>query len=88
MGQCEGSSCNQLIIRMTPDEGVMLKFGLKMPGGGFTVKQVGMDFCMPRFVTIICRSLRAFVAGCHAGGSMLYTRMMPWKPVGSLSIRS
>lgn len=43
-GQCSGSSCNKLIIRIQPNESITLKFGLKMPGAGFTVKQVGMDF--------------------------------------------
>ena len=38
------SSDNQLIIRIQPDEGILLKFGLKVPGAGFNVKNVGMDF--------------------------------------------
>lgn len=44
VGQCSGGSCNKLIIRIQPNESITLKFGLKMPGAGFTVKQVGMDF--------------------------------------------
>ncbi|MCP9612146.1 glucose-6-phosphate dehydrogenase [Coprobacter tertius] len=43
-GQCAGSSCNQLIIRVQPDESISMKFGLKIPGAGFEVKQVSMDF--------------------------------------------
>lgn len=43
-GQCSGSSCNKLIIRIQPDESITLRFGLKEPGTGFIVKQVGMDF--------------------------------------------
>jgi glucose-6-phosphate 1-dehydrogenase len=35
---------NQLIIRIQPDEGILLKFGLKVPGAGFNIKSVGMDF--------------------------------------------
>ncbi len=35
---------NQLIIRIQPDEGLLLKFGMKVPGAGFNVKNVGMDF--------------------------------------------
>ena len=35
---------NQLIIRVQPDEGILLKFGMKVPGAGFKVKNVGMDF--------------------------------------------
>jgi glucose-6-phosphate 1-dehydrogenase len=36
--------CNQLIIRIQPDEGILLTFGLKQPGTGFNVKIVSMDF--------------------------------------------
>ncbi len=43
-GQCSGSSCNKLVIRIQPDESITFRFGLKMPGAGFTVKQVGMEF--------------------------------------------
>lgn len=35
---------NQLIIRIQPDEGLLLRLGLKMPGAGFAAKNVGMDF--------------------------------------------
>ncbi|HNX65662.1 MAG TPA: glucose-6-phosphate dehydrogenase [Bacteroidales bacterium] len=35
---------NQLIIRIQPDEGILLKFGMKVPGSGYMVKDVGMDF--------------------------------------------
>ncbi len=38
------SSCNQLIIRIQPDEGILIKFGMKEPGAGFKVKSVLMDF--------------------------------------------
>jgi len=37
-------SDNQLIIRIQPDEGILLKFGMKEPGAGFNVKNVDMDF--------------------------------------------
>lgn len=37
-------NCNQLIVRIQPDEGIMLKFGMKQPGSGFKVKPVNMDF--------------------------------------------
>ncbi|MEM9921261.1 MAG: glucose-6-phosphate dehydrogenase [Bacteroidota bacterium] len=35
---------NQLIIRIQPNEGMLLKFGMKVPGSGFEVKDVGMEF--------------------------------------------
>jgi len=37
-------SCNQLVIRVQPDEGILLKFGMKTPGAGFDVQTVNMDF--------------------------------------------
>ena len=39
---CE--SCNQLVIRIQPDEGILLKFSMKVPGAGFEVQNVNMDF--------------------------------------------
>ncbi len=35
---------NQLLIRIQPDEGISLKFGMKTPGSGFDVQNVDMDF--------------------------------------------
>lgn len=35
---------NQLIIRIQPDEGIVLKFAAKVPGSGFEVKKVSMNF--------------------------------------------
>jgi len=35
---------NQLVIRIQPDEGILLKFDMKEPGSGFNVKNVNMDF--------------------------------------------
>ena len=43
VGQCSGRSCNKLTLRIQPDEGVWLKFGLKVPGAGYEVAQVSMD---------------------------------------------
>jgi glucose-6-phosphate 1-dehydrogenase len=38
------ASANQLVIRIQPDEGILLKFGMKVPGAGYAVKDVAMDF--------------------------------------------
>jgi len=38
------SAGNQFIIRIQPDEGILLKFDMKEPGSGFNVKNVDMDF--------------------------------------------
>ncbi|SFF07701.1 glucose-6-phosphate dehydrogenase [Sunxiuqinia elliptica] len=37
-------TANQLVIRIQPDEGILLKFGMKVPGAGFRVQTVNMDF--------------------------------------------
>lgn len=37
-------AANQLIIRIQPDEGILLNFGMKTPGSGYEVQKVGMDF--------------------------------------------
>jgi glucose-6-phosphate 1-dehydrogenase len=37
-------STNQLVIRIQPDEGLLLKFGIKVPGSGYKVQETGMDF--------------------------------------------
>jgi glucose-6-phosphate 1-dehydrogenase len=44
MDKNDNSYNNQLIIRIQPDEGILLKFGMKVPGAGFNIKNVGMDF--------------------------------------------
>jgi glucose-6-phosphate 1-dehydrogenase len=35
---------NKLIIRIQPDEGIQISFGLKEPGAGFKAKEVKMNF--------------------------------------------
>lgn len=35
---------NQLFIRIQPDEGILLRFGMRMPSTQFNIKSVNMDF--------------------------------------------
>ncbi|HEY9839154.1 MAG: glucose-6-phosphate dehydrogenase [Candidatus Sericytochromatia bacterium] len=35
---------NLLILRIQPDEGILLKIGMKVPGSGFEIRPVNMDF--------------------------------------------
>lgn len=35
---------NALIIRIQPDEGILIKFGVKVPGQGFKVERANLDF--------------------------------------------
>lgn len=75
VGQCSGSSCNKLTIRIQPDESISMKFGLKMPGAGFTVRQVGMDF---RYDSLSHDKLpdayERLLLDAMAGDSTLYAR--------------
>ncbi|MDT7830271.1 glucose-6-phosphate dehydrogenase [Pricia sp. S334] len=38
------SKDNKLIIRIQPDEGILIKFGVKVPGQGFKVERANLDF--------------------------------------------
>ena len=42
--EARGLLPNSLILRIQPDEGIALEFGAKVPGQGFTVRSVAMDF--------------------------------------------
>ncbi len=38
-------SCdNILVLRIQPDEGVLMTLGMKKPGGGFEIQEMEMDF--------------------------------------------
>ncbi len=43
-GEDSPSGNNKLILRIQPDEGILLKIGMKTPGAGFKVQTVNMDF--------------------------------------------
>ncbi len=43
-GEHGNNGTNKLVIRIQPDEGILLKFGMKTPGAGFEVQTVNMDF--------------------------------------------
>ena len=77
-------SCNQLVIRIQPDEGILLKFGMKTPGAGFEVENVNMDF---HYSDLSNKSIPAayerLLYDCMIGDSTLYARgdavMAAWK---------
>ncbi len=37
-------ACNKLILRIQPDEGMLLEIGIKTPGQGFNVQNIDLDF--------------------------------------------
>jgi glucose-6-phosphate 1-dehydrogenase len=83
--QKEGcTGCNQLILRIQPDEGILLKFGMKIPGAGFNVKNVNMDFHYSDLSTEhIPEAYERLLYDCMNGDSTLYTRsdavLTAWK---------
>lgn len=82
----KGSSdlSNQLIIRIQPDEGILLKFGMKTPGAGFNVQSVSMDFHYSDLSHLrIPDAYERLLLDCMIGDSTLYARidavMAAWK---------
>jgi len=66
---------NQLIIRIQPDEGILLKFGMKVPGKGFNIKNVGMDFHYSDLTnTKVPEAYERLILDVLLGDSTLYAR--------------
>lgn len=68
-------SSNQLIIRIQPDEGILLKFGMKEPGAGFKVKPVNLDFHYSTLADIkLPSAYERLLLDCMRGDATLYSR--------------
>ena len=66
---------NQLIIRIQPDEGILLKFGMKTPGAGFNVKTVNMDFHYSDLAeSHVSSAYERLLLDCMQGDATLYAR--------------
>lgn len=66
---------NQLVIRIQPDEGILLKFGMKLPGEGFMVKNVNMDFHYKELADIhVPSAYERLLHDAMLGDSTLYSR--------------
>ena len=64
---------NQLILRIQPDEGILLKTGMKMPGNGYDVKTVNMDFHYTDLDDhYIPEAYERLILDCMAGDSTLF----------------
>jgi len=69
------SNNNQLIIRIQPDEGILLKFGMKTPGAGFDVQTVNMDFHYSDLAgTEVPTAYERLLLDCMQGDATLYAR--------------
>lgn len=66
---------NQLVIRIQPDEGILLKFGMKVQGAGFKVQDANMDFHYKNLTdSYIPEAYQRLLLDCMQGDSTLYTR--------------
>ncbi|MFO7933145.1 MAG: glucose-6-phosphate dehydrogenase [Bacteroidales bacterium] len=66
---------NQLVIRIQPDEGILLHFGVKVQGAGFRVRDVNMDFHYKDLIdSYIPEAYQRLLLDCMQGDSTLYTR--------------
>lgn len=78
MFRCEGGHCpraNKLILRLQPNEGIVLKFGMKVPGPGFDVKQVMMDFSYSELGGMpVGDAYARLIEDCIEGDQTLFTR--------------
>jgi len=66
---------NQLILRIQPDEGILLKFDMKLPGAGFQIKTVNMDFHYSDLGTItLPDAYERLLLDCIQGDATLFAR--------------
>ena len=78
MFHCSEGDCpdaNKLIIRIQPNEGILLRFGMKMPGTGFNVKAVDMNFTYDKLGNLTIGDAYArLLEDCIQGDQTLFTR--------------
>lgn len=66
---------NRLIIRIQPDEGILMTFNMKLPGGGFQVKTVDMDFHYADLADVyVPEAYERLLLDCMLGDATLYAR--------------
>ena len=66
---------NQLVLRIHPDEGILLKIGMKVPGAGFRVQTVNMDFHYDQLSDIyLPTAYGRLLLDCMQGDATLYAR--------------
>ncbi len=78
MFHCHSGDCpraNKLILRLQPNEGIVLRIGLKVPGTGFEVKPVSMDFSYDQLGGVPAGDAYArLIDDCIQGDPTLFTR--------------
>ena len=76
--RCEGGTCpvpNRLVIRIQPNEGIVLRLGMKKPGEGFEVLPMDMDFSYAELGRLPTEDAYArLIEDCIAGDPTLFIR--------------
>jgi glucose-6-phosphate 1-dehydrogenase len=71
----EGPVTNQLVLRIQPDEGILLKIGMKVPGAGFRVQTVNLNFHYNELSDVYLPSAYGrLLLDCMQGDATLYSR--------------
>ncbi|MFT6994760.1 MAG: glucose-6-phosphate 1-dehydrogenase [Maribacter sp.] len=66
---------NKLIIRIQPDEGILIKFGVKVPGQGFKVERANLDFYYSSLAeTHVMQAYERLLLDAMQGDATLYAR--------------
>ncbi|MFD2098294.1 glucose-6-phosphate dehydrogenase [Flagellimonas iocasae] len=66
---------NKLVIRIQPDEGILIKFGVKVPGQGFKVERANMDFYYSSLAeTYVMEAYERLLLDAMQGDATLYAR--------------
>jgi len=66
---------NILVFRIQPDEGILLKFGLKVPGAGFDVETVNMGFQYDDLTDkYVPDAYERLILDCMQGDATLFAR--------------
>ncbi|MDC6384847.1 glucose-6-phosphate dehydrogenase [Flagellimonas taeanensis] len=66
---------NKLIIRIQPDEGILIKFGVKVPGQGFKVERANLDFYYSSLAqTYVMEAYERLLLDAMQGDATLYAR--------------
>ncbi|NAS11688.1 glucose-6-phosphate dehydrogenase [Poritiphilus flavus] len=66
---------NKLIIRVQPDEGMLMKFGVKVPGQGFKVERANLDFYYSSLTdTHVMTAYERLLLDAMQGDATLYAR--------------
>ena len=69
------SKDNKLIIRIQPDEGILVKFGVKVPGQGFKVERANLDFYYSSLAeTYVMEAYERLLLYAMQGDATLYAR--------------